>query len=43
MQLSHNANFSDADSFWTHSDGTNQLSQQKGEGKCKGKNADIGY
>jgi hypothetical protein len=43
MQLYHNANASDIDSFSTHSDGTKAQPQNKGEGNCEGKNADIGY
>jgi hypothetical protein len=43
MQLYHNANALDVDSFSTHSDGTKGQRQRKGEGNCQGKNADIGY
>jgi hypothetical protein len=32
MQLNHNANVSDVDSFSTHSDGTKGQQQMKGEG-----------
>ena len=42
MQLYHNANASDVDSFSTHNNGTNWQPQRKGEGNCKGKNVDIG-
>ena len=41
MQLYHNANVSDVDSFSTHSNGTKAQQQRKAEGW--GKNADIGY
>jgi hypothetical protein len=41
MQLYHNANVSDIDSFSTHSDGTKGQQQRKGEDK--GKDDDIGY
>jgi hypothetical protein len=40
MQLYHNANFSDVDSFSTHSDGTKGQQQRKREGWCK--DANIG-
>jgi len=43
VQLYHNANASDVDSFSTHSDGTKGHLQRKGEGNCQGKNADNGY
>jgi hypothetical protein len=43
MELYHNANALDVDSFSTHSNGTNGQPQKKGEGNCKGKNGDIGY
>jgi len=43
MQLYHNPNASDVDSFSPHSDGTKGQLQRKGEGKCQGKNADICY
>jgi len=42
MQLYHNANASDVDSFSTHSDGTKVQPQRKEEGNIQGKNADIG-
>jgi len=41
MELYHNANSMDVDSFSTHSDGTGGQQQRKGE--RSGKNADIGY
>ena len=34
MQLYHNANASDVDSFSTHSDGTKGQLQRNGEGNC---------
>jgi hypothetical protein len=34
MQLDHNGNLSDVDSFSTLSDGTKQQPQRKGEGNC---------
>jgi hypothetical protein len=40
MQLYHNANLSDVDSFSTHSDGTK--GQQQRTGERKGKDADNG-
>jgi len=43
VQLYHNANASDIDSFSTHSNGTKEQPQRKREGNCDGKNADIGY
>jgi hypothetical protein len=43
MQLYHNANAADVDSFSTHSGGTTGQPQRKGEGNCQGKNADFGY
>ena len=43
VQLYHNANASDVDSFSTRSDGTKGQPQRKGEGNCWGKNADISY
>jgi hypothetical protein len=43
MELYHNGNALDVDSFSTHSNGTNGQPQKKGEGNCKGKNGDIGY
>ena len=43
VQLYHNANASDVDSFSTRSDGTTGQPQWNGEGNCYGKNADIGY
>jgi len=42
MQLYHNANASDVDSFSTHSDGTKGQPRKKGQGNCVGKNGDIG-
>jgi len=43
MQLYHDANALDVDSFSTRSEGTKGLPQTKGEGNCSGKDADIGY
>ena len=43
MQLYHNANVSDVDSFSTHSNGTKGQLQRKEEGSCRGTNADISY
>jgi hypothetical protein len=43
MQLYHNDNASDVDSFSTHSDGIKGQRQRNGEGNCQGKNTDICY
>jgi hypothetical protein len=43
MQLYHNANASDVDSFQTYSDPTTGQLQRTGDGNCYCKNADIGY
>jgi len=43
MQLHHNANTSDVDSFSTPSDGTKGQPQRNGEWNCWGKNANNGY
>jgi hypothetical protein len=43
MQLYHNANASEVDSFSTYSDGINGQPQKKGEGNYQAKNADISY
>jgi hypothetical protein len=43
MQLYHNANASDVNSFSTHSGGTIGQPQSNGEGNCQGEYADIGY
>jgi hypothetical protein len=42
MQLYHNVNASDVDSFSTHSDGTKGQLQRKGKGNCQAKNYNIG-
>jgi len=43
MQVYHNANATDVDSFSTHSDGTKGQTHRNGEGNGHGNNADIGY
>jgi hypothetical protein len=43
MQLYHNANASDVDSFPTHCDGTKWQREREAEWNCLAKNADIGY
>ena len=43
MELYHNANASDVESFSTHSDGTKWQLHRKGDGNSQGKNSDIGY
>ena len=43
VQLYHNANSLDVDSFSTRSDGTKGQPPMKGESNWLGKNADIGY
>jgi len=42
MQLYHNANASDVDSFSTYNEGITGQQQRNGEGNCKGKFTDIG-
>jgi hypothetical protein len=43
IQLDHNANPSDVDSFSTRSNGTKGEPQWIGEGNCNSKNSIIGY
>jgi len=43
MQMYHNANAWEVDSFSTHSDGTRGEPQRRGKGNCQGNNADMSH